>query len=110
MLTSVTACMTLLCNCAVPVKVSESGTKHFLVVGVGVVSVNDSEEGVVAFRQNNLGLSLSDHGAGQKLGLGYSSGKVVAVSPKSKNVLVTVEDRPLGDLSVEVETINPTNP
>lgn len=81
----------------------ESGdTVHYLIVGIGVVSVpgNPDQSNVRVSRMNALGLSLADQ-PGLRFGLGYSSGTVVAVPADARDVRVEVSQRPLGRLRVQ---------
>lgn len=83
----------------------ESGkTVHYLVVGIGVVSVPRAQDqaDVGVTRMNALGLSLADQ-PGLRLGLGYSSGTVVAVPPDAADVRVEVSQRPFGRLRIQVD-------
>lgn len=80
----------------------KGGTKHYLIIGFGVVSVNESDDAVMATQTQALGVSISDR-PGLKLGIGYASSTVVSVAPGAKDVRVEVSQRPGGPLVVDTQ-------
>lgn len=81
----------------------KGGTKHYVIVGFGIVSVNESEEAVTATQAHSLGISISDR-PGLKLGIGYTSSTVVTVAPGAEDVRVEVSKRPGGPLIVDTQS------
>lgn len=104
----------LLCSGCVPIK--QKGTTHYLVLGVGVVSVNNTNKEVAGVsRANVVGFMASERGAK----LGYATESTVSVKT-NENVIVEVTKSPFGPLKVDVprwssgyvvetKTFNPTN-
>jgi hypothetical protein len=83
----------------VPIRSGEN--VHYLIIGIGVVSVPDSAAPQVRVdRLRALGLSLADH-PGLRLSLGYTSGIVVAVPETAGDVRVEVSQRLFGPLRVQ---------
>ena len=83
----------------VPIRSGES--VHYLIIGIGVVSVPDPAGPEVRVdRLRALGLTLADH-PGLRLSLGYTSGIVVAVPEDAGDVRVEVSQRPFGPLRVQ---------
>lgn len=87
----------------------QGGTKHYLIVGVGIVSVNESEDAVTATQTQALGISLSDR-PGLKLGIGYASSTAVTVAPGTEDVRVEVSQRPGGPLVIDTQSAKFTQP
>jgi hypothetical protein len=80
----------------------KNGTRHHLIIGVGIVSVNESPaQAVVATDSHALGISISEQ-AGLKFALGYSSSTVVSVADGADDVRVEVSKVPGGPLIVDV--------
>ncbi|TAJ33339.1 MAG: hypothetical protein EPO64_01070, partial [Nitrospirae bacterium] len=78
-LTGLLLATVLMAGCVVSIPGKGNATHH-LIIGVGVVTVNEpKEQAVLATDTQALGLSLSDR-PGLKLGLGYSSSTVVTVA------------------------------
>ena len=92
--TSVTCCMGL--------SFDEKDSIHYVVIGLGIVTVpkQASETAVLATRTQALGVQLSDQ-PGAKLGLGYSSGSVVAIPNTAEDVRVEISERIGGSIVVE---------
>ena len=103
-----TACLCLsLCDCAIPFK-HDNGTDYYLIVGVGLVTVNDAaEKAAVVTRAKALGLTISDR-PGLKMNVGYASSKVVSVANGAEDVLIEVSDKATGDVSVDVKSASLT--
>ncbi|MFA6053442.1 MAG: hypothetical protein WC762_12700 [Methylobacter sp.] len=88
----------ILSGCAIPFKEKE-GTSYHLIVGIGLIAVNDKNEAATVTNTRVIGISLSDQ-PGLKFAAGYSSNKVVTVSGSSKVVSLGVSESPLGDISI----------
>lgn len=83
------------------------GTRHYLILGAGLVSVNDQKsDAAVAVRTHSLGIAVSDI-PGMRLAAGYASSKYVAVADGRKDLIIEIEDRPHGDLTVNVKGTEP---
>jgi len=79
-----------------------SGTTHHLIIGVGLVRCNETnDKQVLATDTTAFGVSLSDS-PGLRFGLGYSAGTVVSISSGAKDVLVEVKSRP--DAPIVIDT------
>lgn len=80
----------------------EGGSIHYLILGVGIVTVPkpETQTAVLATKAQALGINISDQ-PGLKLGLGYSSSTVVAIPDNADDVRVEVSQRPGGPLKVE---------
>lgn len=78
-------------------------TKHFLILGFGVVSVNypQKETAVLATSTQAVGVNVSNQ-PGLKFGAGYSSSTVLTVpdGTRAEDVRIELEKHPLGLLKV----------
>lgn len=84
---------------------SKSGTGRVLVVGIGLVTVNDRPDAaIIATSSQVLGMEVSDR-AGLKFAVGYASGVVTQVSDGAEDVRAEVSRTPFGPVSVEVQTV-----
>jgi len=91
-----------LSGCAFETKGSD-GSRHYLIIGAGLVSVNDQKSNAaVAVRTHSLGIALSDI-PGMHMVAGYGSSKYVSVNDGSKDLIIEVADRPRGDMTVNVQ-------
>lgn len=82
------------CVASVPGKGSEANTKYFIVLGFGIISVNEPEESaVVSTSAQALGISVSDR-PGLKFALGYSSSTVVTIPNGARDVRVEISQLP----------------
>ncbi|MBI5394110.1 MAG: hypothetical protein HZA91_02310 [Verrucomicrobia bacterium] len=80
----------------------KQGTTHHVIVGFGVVRVNESNPGAAVVTSTDaLGIAVTDQ-PGLKVGLGYSSSTVVAVPDGATNVLIETSKQPCGPLRVSV--------
>lgn len=80
-----------------------NGTTHYLVFGVGVVSVNNTNLDVAQVtRANALGVMVSNRG----LTAGYSATTSVSIKT-NENVLIEVKQAPLKPLTVCVPPLSP---
>lgn len=81
----------------------KEGTKHFIIIGFGIVRVNRSEGETAAVVTDSqaLGVNVSDQ-PGLKFGVGYSSSTVLTVpdSTRADDVRMEVSRRPFGSLSI----------
>lgn len=88
-------------GCGLVLPVADNDSIHYVVLGLGVVSVPKpaGETAVLATKLDALGLSISDQPGG-KLGLGYTSASVVAIPDKAENIQVEISQKPGGPLTV----------
>ena len=88
---------------AIPLR-GEEGSVHYLIIGVGVVTVPGTEArtAVQATQMQSLGVAISDQPV-TKLGVGYMSSTVVSVPDGAKDVRVEVSQVPGGPLRVETQ-------
>jgi hypothetical protein len=93
----------------IPIRSGE--TTHYVIVGIGVVSIPSAAEqtDVRVSRMHVLGLSLVDQ-PGLRFALGYASGTAVAVPADAEDVRVEVSQRPFGELRVHANETGPTPP
>lgn len=77
-----------------------AGTKYHLIIGFGIIAINEADNAVTATQTQGLGVSISDR-PGLKLGLGYASSTVVTVAPGAADVRVEVSQKPGGPLIVD---------
>lgn len=86
----------------IPVKGKE-GTKHFIIIGFGIVRVNRPEGKTAALITDSqaLGINVSDQ-PGLKLGIGYSSCTVTTVPDGmcADDVRMEVTRKPIGSLKI----------
>jgi hypothetical protein len=86
----------------IPIEGKE-GTKHYVIIGFGIVTVKKTEGETAAIATNSqaLGINLSDQ-PGLKLGVGYSSSTVLTVpdGALADDVRLEVSKRPFGLLKV----------
>lgn len=88
------AAVLLLISGCVPIRVP--GTTHYLVVGLGVVSVSTTNATIAQVTKSSaVGLVVSQHG----LAAGLSSGSVVAIKTNA-DVNVEVKQMPFKSLNV----------
>jgi hypothetical protein len=77
------------------------GTTHHLILGFGVVSVKEApRKAMTVTSANVVGVHVSDQ-PGMKVGFGYSSSVVTAVSENAPDLRAEVSKRPFGPLVVE---------
>jgi hypothetical protein len=70
----------------------ERGTQHYLIIGLGMVSLNEKDNAVLATRLNSIGISLSNR-PDLRFGLGYTSSLVVSIVPYA-DTLVELSQSP----------------
>lgn len=86
----------------------KSGTRHTLIIGVGVVSVNESKpEAACVTRANVLGISADAGG----LTAGLSSRFSTSVPDGAEDVRIEASQKPFAPLKIEVQKaqLNQTN-
>ncbi|MFZ2451699.1 MAG: hypothetical protein WAW36_14375 [Methylovulum miyakonense] len=88
-------------GCCMTVPVAGKGSVHYLILGVGLVTVPkpEHETAILATQSHALGINLSDQ-PGMKLGVGYTSGSVVAIPDHAKEVRVEINQRPGGGIII----------
>ena len=82
--------------------VDENGAVHHLIIGIGVVSTNgnkSSAESINVTKTNVLGFYISNQ-PGLKVGVGYSSSRTLQI-PLDSNVIVEVDEKPMGTVLIE---------
>ena len=81
----------------------KEGTKHFIIIGFGIVRVNrpEGETAAVVTDSQALGINMS-HQPGLKLGVGYSSSTVLTVpdGTRADDIRMEVSKRPFGSLRI----------
>lgn len=85
-----------------------SGTRHVLIVGVGVVSVNNSKPSAATVtRANALGIAADQGG----VAAGYSSRFTTSVPEGAEDVRIEASQRPFAPIHIEVQKtkLNETN-
>lgn len=95
----INGCSTLACCLTLPVE--ENGSIHYLVIGLGMVSIPkpNADTAVLATKHQVLGVVVSDQ-PGAKMGVGYTSGSVVAIPHEAKDVRVEITNSPGGNISI----------
>jgi hypothetical protein len=98
-----TNCTSIHCCMAVPLQEGQD-TVHYLVVGVGILTVPKpgTSTGVLAARLHALGVSIADQ-PGLKLAIGYTSSMTVAVPDGAEDVRVEISQRPGGPLIIDTQ-------
>ena len=88
-------------SCCVSLKYESEEALHYLIIGVGIVTVPKSgqQDAVTATKLDVFGIAISDQ-PGLKLGVGYSSSAVVAVPDGAEDVRVEVSHTPGGGMTV----------
>jgi hypothetical protein len=74
---------------------------HYLIIGVGMVTVPkpEKETAILATKSQALGVSLTDQ-PGLVVGIGYSSSTVIAIPDGAEDVRVEVSQKPGGPLII----------
>jgi hypothetical protein len=95
------SCGAIDCCVVIPTR-REGGSIHYLVFGIGIVTVPKPEKqtAVLATKAQTLGINISDQ-PGLKLGFGYSSSTVVVIPDNAEDVRVEISQKPGGPLKVE---------
>jgi hypothetical protein len=97
------AAATLVATGCMRIPFTRGGTTHYLIIGIGVVSVSDPQQtAVVATDAHSLGVILSDR-PGVKFAAGYSSASVVSVADGAEDVRVEVSRKVMGPLIVDTQ-------
>ncbi len=93
------ALLVLLTGC---IPFQSNGTKHVLVIGVGLVSVPlTNSPNTQVSKSQAIGLIVSDQ-PGIKAGLGYSSSTIVQIAT-NQNILVEVSAKPGQPIKVKTQ-------
>jgi hypothetical protein len=80
----------------------KSGTVHHLILGFGIVSVNEPpSQAVLATDSHILGISISNQ-PGLKFAFGYSSSTVVSIPDGAEDVRVEVSKIPGSPIVIDV--------
>lgn len=91
---------------------SKNGTGRVLVVGIGLVTVNDrTNQALVATSTQVLGMEVSNR-PGLKFGVGYASSVVTTVSDEAEDVRAEISHWPFGPVNITVQKADlafPTN-
>lgn len=82
-----------LAGCSVTDK---SGTKHTLILGLGIVSVNQSNSAARVYKTQVLGVGVSDM-PGVRFGIGYANSMTVLIE---SNAVVEVSNNPGSPMKV----------
>lgn len=92
-------------GCALPI-VEKEGTTHHLIVGLGIVSVNDSvPTSAVVTRSKALGLNITNQPK-LKFAAGYSSDNIVTVAEDADNLMIDIAPEPTGNILIKIDTFN----
>jgi hypothetical protein len=79
----------------------KNGTCHYIVIGAGIVSVNDSSpKAATVVRSHAAGVFVTD-APGMKLSAGYSSGETISIAEGAEDVRIEVRESPGGILKIE---------
>jgi hypothetical protein len=82
---------------------SRDGTTHHLIIGIGVVSVNNSKpSAAVVTASKAVGVAMSDAPV-FNLGIGYSSNLTTAIPDDAEDVRVEASRLPFGPVIVDVQ-------
>lgn len=103
------ACSQASCCLSLPIQGDQSSI-HYMVIGFGIISVPKPEQktAVLATKMQSLGVSVSNQ-PGMKIGIGYTSGSLVAVPNGAEDVRVEVSQKLGGPLIVETQKAQLTN-
>jgi hypothetical protein len=84
------------------------GTIHYLIVGIGVVSIpeNSGEAGATVAKSQALGLQVSTLPS-LKFAAGYSQSSYISVPESVENLVVELSQRPFGPLHLEMNVPAP---
>ncbi len=90
------------CGCVMRTDSGDNHKARYLVIGLGVVWVNDSKPEVATVSGvKSVGITVSDR-PGMKLSVGYTDSYAVNVPDGQANVLVEFSQKLDGDAKVEV--------
>jgi hypothetical protein len=94
-------------GCCLTLPVSEEQSVHYVILGLGVVSIPKTEQktAVFAAKSQALGIVVSDQ-PGAKLGIGYSSTSLVTIPDGAEDVRVEVSQTPGGSVTVNAPSAN----
>jgi len=93
-------------GCCVTSKIEGDETVHYIVVGIGVVSIPklQGNTGVMATRVNALGAVVSDQ-PGLKFGMGAVSSSTVEVKKGAKDVRLEISQTPFGKMELKAKNV-----
>jgi hypothetical protein len=96
-------CLSMLGNTGCCSWTDKSGTRHVLIVGIGIVSVNKSKPAAATVSQTHaLGITISDQ-TGVDFGIGYSSAFVTAVPKGAEDVRIEASQHPFASIKIEAQ-------
>jgi hypothetical protein len=83
------------------IPIDDGATRHYVIVGFGVVSVPQGEpsNSVHVSKVQALGLTVADQ-PGLRFAIGYASGMVAAIPSDVEDVRLEVSDRPFGPVTI----------
>jgi hypothetical protein len=83
---------------------AKNGTTHYVIVGLGVVSVNHSNQtAAVVTAQHSVGIIMSSQ-PGLSFSAGYSSGLTTLVPDGAQDVRIEVSRHPFGPITVDIQS------
>ena len=83
---------------------AKNGTTHYVIIGLGVVSVNQSNQtAAVVTAEHSVGIVMSSQ-PGLNFGAGYSSGLTTVIPDGARDVRIEVSRRPFGPIAVDVQS------
>lgn len=94
-------------NCCLSLPVQGNSSIHYVVLGLGIVSIPkpNAQTAILATKTQALGVVVSDQ-PGAKVGLGYTSGNVVAIPDGAVDVRVEISQSPGGNVTVTSPSAN----
>lgn len=85
----------------------KQGTCHTLLIGVGVVSVNNTRPEVATVtRTRSLGVTVDSGG----LTAGYSARFMTGAMPGTNDVLIEALEEPFNTIKIEIQSVPKTSP
>lgn len=83
---------------------TKNGTTHYLIIGLGVVSVNHSNQtAAVVTAQHSIGIIMSSQPR-LNFGAGYSSSLTTLIPDGAQDVRIEASRRPFGPITVDVQS------
>ena len=94
-------------SCCLTLPMAGKSSIHYVVFGLGIISVPkpDTQTAILATKTQVLGLVVSDQ-PGAKIGVGYSSGSVVAIPDGAEDVRVEISQQPGGKVAITAPSAN----
>ena len=88
------------CGCAIKIPWQSGPTSHYLILGCGIVSVNDATpDASTVTKVDAVGVVITDE-PNLKFSLGYATSRTVSVAQGAEDVRIEVNHRPGGDIVV----------